>query len=443
MENGLERCASNRDIDSITEGATAGGLLALIAVFALLGSVTTPVQAAAPATVAIAAAPDGSGYWLLHHDGRVETSGSARWYGDGGSAARAIGVRPGSDGYWIAHANGEVRAFGSAPALTDVDHLNLAAEIVSMATTPSGNGYWLLGGDGGVFSAGDARFHGSTGGLALARPVVGMAATPSGNGYWLVALDGGIFSFGDAPFLGSMGAVRLDADVIGMVAGVSDPGYLMIGADGGIFTFGAVSFHGSLGGQDRRDIVGVAPVANSRGYYMVTLGGFVFGFGAVESEPPAPQAIEARIELEIFARINAERTLRGIPALRWDFELAETAAAWSDTMAAAWFRHSNLDATLSALTTFHLAAGENIYRGTGPFATTQAAHQTLMDSAGHRNQILETGYTTLAIGVTCVNSLLYVTEQFGHPESDGPVQFSGARTRLPQAATDTMANTSC
>ena len=74
--------------------------------------------------VAMAATPDGHGYWLVASDGGVFSFGDARFYGSTGGS-----------------------------------HLN--QPIVAMAPTPDGGGYWLAAADGGIFSFGDAGFYGS------------------------------------------------------------------------------------------------------------------------------------------------------------------------------------------------------------------------------------------------------------------------------------------
>jgi hypothetical protein len=99
--------------------------------------------------VAMAATPDGRGYWLAASDGRVLPFGDARFYG---SASRD---------------------------LVD-DHL------VAMAATPDGRGYWLAASDGRVFHFGDAHFYGSASSAVSKNPIVAMAAAPDGRGYWLV-----------------------------------------------------------------------------------------------------------------------------------------------------------------------------------------------------------------------------------------------------------------
>ena len=160
--------------------------------------------------VAMAATPDGQGYWLVASDGGVFTYGDAKFYGSAGAI-----------------------------------HLN--QPVVAMAATPDGQGYWLVASDGGVFTYGDAKFYGSAGAIHLNQPVVAMAATSDGQGYWLVASDGGIFTYGDAKFYGSAGAIHLNQPVVAMAATSDGQGYWLVASDGGIFTYGDAKFYGTLG----------------------------------------------------------------------------------------------------------------------------------------------------------------------------------------------------
>jgi hypothetical protein len=95
--------------------------------------------------VGAAAAPDGSGYWLVGADGGVFSFGQVSFYGSTGS-------------------------------------LHLNAPIVGIAATPDGRGYWEVASDGGVFAFGDASFYGSTGGIHLNKPIVGIDAHPRRQG---------------------------------------------------------------------------------------------------------------------------------------------------------------------------------------------------------------------------------------------------------------------
>jgi len=209
----------------------------------------------ANSTVDIATSEDGTGLWILGHDGVVTTRGAATWFGNvpagvlgAGESPTAIAVRPSGDGYWIFTDLGRAMAFGAAEDLGDVTHLTLDGPVIASVATPSGLGYWLIGSDGGVFTFGDAVFSGSTGGLLLDKAVVGMAADPDGLGYWLVARDGGVFAF-DAEFRGSvpgvLAGVPLQGDIVAIVS--FGNGYVMLGDDGGAFSFSDIAFLGSLG----------------------------------------------------------------------------------------------------------------------------------------------------------------------------------------------------
>jgi L,D-peptidoglycan transpeptidase YkuD (ErfK/YbiS/YcfS/YnhG family) len=223
---------------------------------ALAAPAPTHAGAAVPSAraVALAATPDGGGYWVASSTGGVYPFGDAHSYGSMSgralnSAIVGLAATPSGNGYWLVASDGGVFNFGDAGFFGSAGVLRLNATIVGMAATPTGKGYWLVASDGGIFSYGDASFRGSTGSLRLNRPVVGMAATPSGQGYWLVASDGGIFSYGGAPFWGSTGGIALNQPIDGMAPASAAGGYWLVAADGGVFTFGAAAFDGSATGD--------------------------------------------------------------------------------------------------------------------------------------------------------------------------------------------------
>jgi len=227
--------------------------------------------------VAMAAMPNGSGYWVAAGDGAVYHYGSAGFYGQANALplrAPIVGMAstPDGRGYWLVASDGGIFTFGDAGFYGSAGASHLNEPIVGMAATPNGRGYWLVASDGGIFTFGDAVFHGSTGALALNKPIVGMAATHDGRGYWLVASDGGIFTFGDAVFHGSTGALALNKPIVGMAATADGGGYWLAALDGGIFTFGDARFEGSAGGQKLPlPVVGIARAAS--GYWLVEGGG--------------------------------------------------------------------------------------------------------------------------------------------------------------------------
>jgi hypothetical protein len=99
----------------------------------------------------------------------------------------AIAATPDGGGYWLVAADGGVFTFGDATFEGSLGNLTLNAPIVGIAATPDGGGYWLVAADGGVFTFGDATFEGSDGGTTTQGvSAVGLAARA--GGYW-IALD--------------------------------------------------------------------------------------------------------------------------------------------------------------------------------------------------------------------------------------------------------------
>ena len=190
----------------------------------------------------------------------------------------AMAAMPDGLGYWTVSMTGAVAGFGQAYNFGDLSYVRLQAPIVGIAATPDGEGYWLIASDGGVFGFGSAKFFGSAGGLRLNAPIVGAAASPDGGGYWLVASDGGVFAYGDANFEGSMGGQPLNRAIVGMVVDQATGGYWLVAADGGVFSFNA-AFHGSTGGLVlAQPIIGMQAAPDGSGYRLAARDGGVFSF---------------------------------------------------------------------------------------------------------------------------------------------------------------------
>jgi hypothetical protein len=237
-----------------------------------------------PRVVAIAALPDGLGYWEVTANGGVAAYGQAVAYGSmSGHVLNApvvgIASTPSGAGYWLVAADGGIFSFGNAAYFGSTGSLHLVAPITGITSTKDGQGYWLVAADGGIFSFGDAPFFGSMGGRALNQRVVGMAADLTTGGYWLVAADGGVFSFG-APFFGSTGSLHLAQPIVGMAALSNGLGYRFEAADGGVFCFGQAGFAGSMGGQRLvAPVVGMAADTPTGGYWLAAADGGIFSFG--------------------------------------------------------------------------------------------------------------------------------------------------------------------
>ena len=234
---------------------------------------------------AVAATPDGTGYWVLDSNGDVTPYGSAAAYGSllgHGLNAPPVGIAstPDGKGYWVVASDGGVFAYGDAGFFGSAGAIHLNQPIVHMAATSDGRGYWLVGRDGGIFAYGDAEFWGSAGSLRLNQPVVDMAPTPNGTGYWLVAADGGVFTYGSAPFEGSMGGVVLNRPISGMASTPSGDGYWLVARDGGVFSFGDAPFFGSLGSPMGHVEIGLLAAPDGDGYSIVADDGQSTHFGS-------------------------------------------------------------------------------------------------------------------------------------------------------------------
>lgn len=112
-------------------------------------------------------------------------------------------------------------------------------------------------------------------------------------------------------------------------------------------------------------------------------------------------SVDGASETQMFADVNSERTSRGIPALTWSPKIVGVAEAYAMDM---WERHyfshyspegkTVADRFTAAGISFTFA-GENL-----ALAPTEATAMTgLMNSAGHRANILDSRFTKIGIGV--------------------------------------------
>ena len=106
-------------------------------------------------------------------------------------------------------------------------------------------------------------------------------------------------------------------------------------------------------------------------------------------------------EKQLFELVNEERSQRGLLALAWDDRLLPVARAHSEEMfKLKYFSHQSPVAgspfdRLKAAGITYSRAGENL-----AYAQSVAiAHRALMDSPGHRENILRPEFVRIAIGV--------------------------------------------
>jgi uncharacterized protein YkwD len=117
----------------------------------------------------------------------------------------------------------------------------------------------------------------------------------------------------------------------------------------------------------------------------------------------------AEIRASILCLTNAERSLRGLTALRENAKLRSAASAHSsDMVRSSFFAHTApdgdtfVDRILSAgyaKRNGGWSLGENLAWGTGDVGTPRGVHAAWMRSSGHKANILKAGYRELGIGV--------------------------------------------
>lgn len=140
------------------------------------------------------------------------------------------------------------------------------------------------------------------------------------------------------------------------------------------------------------------------------------------SPSPATAAIDGTTEQRLLDAVNAERATRGIPRLRPATDLRTAARAQSITMADQQRLHHTEDLG-SAISNWKLLA-ENV--GRGPSAGS--IHDALMNSPGHRANILDDRLTEVGLGVEVRDRQVWVTQVFRQPRTAEPVRFRDVDT---------------
>jgi uncharacterized protein YkwD len=128
------------------------------------------------------------------------------------------------------------------------------------------------------------------------------------------------------------------------------------------------------------------------------------------------QELKEGFEYQLFDLTNASRENHDLPILTWDDHVRETAREHSLDMAEnQYFDHTNLQGQspfdrMKEDNIRFITAGENL--AYGQFSSI-FAHEGLMNSLGHRKNILQESYEYLGVGVAFNNeSQPYYTENF-------------------------------
>ncbi|WP_068677248.1 CAP domain-containing protein [Oceanobacillus sp. Castelsardo] len=130
---------------------------------------------------------------------------------------------------------------------------------------------------------------------------------------------------------------------------------------------------------------------------------------------PTPD-LKDGLEYQLFDLTNATRVVHGLPTLSWEESLRKTARNHSKDMADHnYFSHHNLEGQspfdrMKEDDIVFRIAGENLATGQ---PSSIFAHEGLMNSQGHRENILKKEFESLAVGVAFnQNSQPFYTENF-------------------------------
>jgi len=121
---------------------------------------------------------------------------------------------------------------------------------------------------------------------------------------------------------------------------------------------------------------------------------------SIYSEPS--DALKEGFELQMFDLVNATRVNHGLQVLSWDEHVMHTARKHSSDMAVNnYFDHTNLQGEspfdrIKEDGIQYTLAGENL--AYGQFSSI-FAHEGLMNSLGHRKNIIKSGFEYLGVGV--------------------------------------------
>ncbi len=146
---------------------------------------------------------------------------------------------------------------------------------------------------------------------------------------------------------------------------------------------------------------------------------------APQDAPSSTASYDTQAERQLLDLANTERAGVGSPQLKMDLGLVRAARAHAAQMAAQnqlshqFSGEASLTQRIAAVSTLHLnRAGENV--AVAPNA--DEAHQGLMSSPPHRDNLLSPQFNVAGIGVFRRGHLLYVAQDFGSSTPSYSVQ---------------------
>ena len=151
----------------------------------------------------------------------------------------------------------------------------------------------------------------------------------------------------------------------------------------------------------------------------VVLGVALLSLGLVAlADAPADARTDSSAEVRFVDSVNAERASRGLPRLRVVNDLRSAARSHSIVMADQNRLHHNPNLGSDSGTNWRRVA-ENV----GVGGSVPTLHQALMNSSGHRANILDANVTEIGVGVEVRSGRIWVTQMFRQPRSEPTISF--------------------
>jgi hypothetical protein len=132
---------------------------------------------------------------------------------------------------------------------------------------------------------------------------------------------------------------------------------------------------------------------------------------------PADAAPRQDLAAQFIESVNVERARQGLPRLRRAADLDRVALRHSGRMAdrGSIYHNPNLGSDVTGWTRL----SENVGRG----PSVSSLHNALMNSTGHRRNILDSRVSQIGVGVEQRGSTIWVTQVFRAPRSESPIRF--------------------
>jgi uncharacterized protein YkwD len=155
------------------------------------------------------------------------------------------------------------------------------------------------------------------------------------------------------------------------------------------------------------------------------------GAACADEDLAYSDAVRARVEQAVTCLVNVERNARGLPALRTDARLGQSAYGHSADMAQQnYFSHTGLDSStpgtrITAAGYPWTTYGENIAAG---YRSAKAVMLGWMASTGHCQNILRSSFADIGVGAASGPGLygVYWTQNFGRLSGSGPDSTAAA-----------------